>query len=209
MLRKALQHIIDDSSFHIPVEPAATALQQAKSVLEWGCQESQALAVGGFEERLVQELGTIFPTGFVDTRSFVTARFDICRHYHTLRTAPHFITLWTTFMKGSIDCSLPEPTFYQEVTDLIFEQLLQANFPILQSEQTSEPASITYEDANVIRYAAGYVCRKIYDQIEKSSRPNKVDLMKCVMMLQDEDKEPTTTTADWVNEVDRGGLWQL
>ena len=34
MLKNAIQHVIDDSSFHLKVEPAATALQQAKYVAE-------------------------------------------------------------------------------------------------------------------------------------------------------------------------------
>ena len=44
MLRKALQHLIDDRSFHLAVEPAATALQQANCVLDWGCQQANTSA---------------------------------------------------------------------------------------------------------------------------------------------------------------------
>ena len=34
MLKNAIQHVVDDSSFHLKVEPAATALQQAKYVAD-------------------------------------------------------------------------------------------------------------------------------------------------------------------------------
>ena len=54
MLRKALQHLIDDRSFHLAVEPAATALQ-ANCVLDWGCQQANTSAFKGFEKELVQE----------------------------------------------------------------------------------------------------------------------------------------------------------
>ena len=28
-------------------------------------------------------------------------------------------------------------------------------------------------------------------------------------LLEEEEKEPATASADWVNEVDRGGLWHV
>ena len=66
---------------------------------------------------------------------------------------------------------------------------------------------ITYEDANVVRYIASYVCRKVQMKIEKSSRTNKAALLKCLeSLLSDEDKEVATASADWVDVVDRGGL---
>ena len=39
MLKRAIQHVADDSSFHISVEPAITALQQANAMLEWVCKK--------------------------------------------------------------------------------------------------------------------------------------------------------------------------
>ena len=204
------EHVIDDSSFHLPVEPAATALQQAKSVLEWGSQQENTPIFEGFEEILVQELNTTLPTGSLDARSFLTARSDMCRSYHKLRTSPQFISLWSTFIEKAIGSSLPQPTFYQDVTDLIFEELVQTALPIPETDKTSQAASNTYQDANVIRYAAGYVCRKTNDKIQRSDTPNKSELTKCVMgLLEEEEKEPATASADWVNEVDRGGLWHV
>ena len=209
MLKKSVQHVIDDSSFHINVEPAATALQQAKSVMEWGSKQENEALFKEFEDQLVLELNTCFPSGSLDVRSLRTIRSDMCRQYHKVRTSPHFTALWSSFIKRT-SSSPPQPTFYQEVTDLIFEELVQKAFPVVYEGNTSPAASITYEDANVIRYAAGYICRKVYDKIQKLSQSNKPQLMKCVMELLEEDGAvPFTASADWVNEVDRGGLWHV
>ena len=39
MLTRAVELVANDASFHIPVEPATTALKSAKSVLQWMSQE--------------------------------------------------------------------------------------------------------------------------------------------------------------------------
>ena len=77
MLRKAIKHV-DDSSFHLAVEPAATALQQAK--VDWSCQQVNILAFDKCEE-LVQEC---FPSGDFNIHSFVSISSDICHSYHSI-----------------------------------------------------------------------------------------------------------------------------
>ena len=66
MLKNAIQHVIDDSSFHLKVEPAATALQQAKYmymyVAEWSGKDENRLIFEAFEERLVKELMGCLPS---------------------------------------------------------------------------------------------------------------------------------------------------
>ena len=53
------------------------------------------------------------------------------------------------------------------------------------------------------------MCRKTQDKIQPSSLPNKSRW--CVMGLVDEEDEYTSSSAsaDWVNELDRGGLWHV
>ena len=71
----------------------------------------------------------------------------------------------------------------------------------------SETDSITYEDANVVRYIADYVCCKIRTKIEQSSGTNKEALIKCLEgLLSDEEEDAATVSTDWVDVVDRGWL---
>ena len=87
MLKNAIQHVVDDSSFHLKVEPAA--LQQAKYVAEWSGKDENRLIFEAFEERLVKELKGCLPSDPTNSnaRSFVSFRSDICRNYHSLRTS--------------------------------------------------------------------------------------------------------------------------
>ena len=54
-----------------------------------------------------------------------------------------------------------------------------------------QAVEITYEDANVVRYIAGYVCWKVLKNIEVSSRSNKQQLLSCVEGLLGDDNERT------------------
>ena len=71
----------------------------------------------------------------------------------------------------------------------------------------SDTDNITYEDANVVRYIAGYVCCKVRTKIEQSSGTNKAALIKCLEgLLSEEEEDAATASTDWVDVVDRGGL---
>ena len=183
MLRKALQKAVEDESLNMPIEPAITVLQQAKCMLEWGSRPENLLSLDEFEEKLVQELRACIPSMDFNSRSFVTARADMCRSYHSMRTSLHFVTLWTNFIKVVLT-EQPQPVFFQEITDIVFTKLVQSAFPVNITSSPSEATAISYDDANVIHYVAGYVCRKTHNKIEHSS-------------------------ANWVMEVDRGGLWRV
>ena len=55
---------------------------------------------------------------------------------------------------------------------------------------------------------SGYVCRKVHNDIEKSSKPNKPDMLLFMFSSRggDKDDEEKNTVA-WTNAIDRGGLW--
>lgn len=84
------------------------------------------------------------------------------------------------------------------------------------TEEASVGAPLSLQEENVINYAAGYVCRAIRKRLERSTNPQKAELILCVMELlgdenDDDDDEDHSTTQDqeWVNLVDRGGLWHI
>ena len=96
MLRRAVVHVVSDSSFQFPVEPAATALQQAKSVLEWVSLQENAVELLRFEESLLGELKSTVPSCVSDSRSFVTARSDMygatqCTHFSIICSPVEFL----------------------------------------------------------------------------------------------------------------------
>ena len=154
-MRRAIEHVVSDQSFHIPVEPAATALSTAKSVLEWVSNEENQSLFAAFEGKVMAELHTCLGDCPKDMRSFRTKRIELCRSYHELRVSVKFTTSWRDFLK-KVEC-VPVPSFYQEVTDLLFEDILKSQYPLPTDYTPLVAEDITYEDANVVRYVAGYV----------------------------------------------------
>ena len=78
-------------------------------------------------------------------------------------------------------------------------------------KSASTPAAITYEEANALRYVAGFVCSKIQKRITASKHPHRDQMLLCMMDLCNEEEEELETdsaasTTDWVNAIDRGGL---
>lgn len=53
--------------------------------------------------------------------------------------------------------------FYQYVVDKTFQELLEDKFQPHSSNETVGPNPLTYEEANALRYVAGYVCHKVHD----------------------------------------------
>ena len=163
---KAIEELLSDENVHIPLEPAATAFRQGTCVFQWA---SEASNFETFEAAISSALQTCLPEGTSNIRSFQTERVDLWRAYHSVRTSEAFIALW----RELIGSEPAEPTFFQNVTDRVFEAMVVTAFPLKESaSSSSDTQNITYEDANVVWYIAGYVCRKVRTKIEESSCGN-------------------------------------
>ena len=108
MLKRATQSVIEDETFHIPVEPAATALRTAKCVLDWSSNHKEAMV--SFEHRICSALRPCFNGAQIS----MTSR----------KEAQEFRLLWKDI---SAEMKAPHiPAFYQAVTDHIFKEMFVA-----------------------------------------------------------------------------------
>ena len=66
-------------------------------------------------------------------------------------------------------------------------------------------SSLTYEEANAVRYAAGLVLRTMKKNIGKSTHAHKADLPLCLAHVQllDNDDPNIDDSKDWQEMVDR------
>ncbi len=88
-------------------------------------------------------------------------REHMWHQYHNVRTT------WVDFV--SLSTSVPvSPVFYQYVTDVVFKELIQARFPVVSRPAPQRSFPITNEEANVIRYAAGYTLHTLRKKITSS-----------------------------------------
>ena len=84
MLKRAVSSVVEDQSFHIAVEPAATALRTAKNVLEWA--ETNEEAFRSFEELVCSALSPCL----CDQRASKVNKESMWRDFHQVRTSESF-----------------------------------------------------------------------------------------------------------------------
>ena len=99
--------------------------------------------------------------------------------------------------------------FYQSLTDKLFQKCIELHFPIPSPSRPRdsevETSTLTFEEENAIRYAAGYVFCAVKKKIIKSSYDLKEQLVD--MLLQsDDDVGEQDSSCEWMAIVDRGGL---
>lgn len=203
MLKSIVQDIIRDDSFHLPVEPAGTVLRNAQELFQKHEEHSAEFQL--IERNITKGLAPCFASSTKET-SFKNKHSDMCRSYHTIRCSSNFKLMWVKFF-NTIGIANPEPSLYQEITDRIFDSLVKDTYPVLEKDPTtsSQSIAITYADANVIRFAAGYVCKSLKEKVESIQQNSH--LLRCIDNLVDDNPQHEgSLTTDWITLIDRGGL---
>ena len=101
----------------------------------------------------------------------------------------------------------PDPTFYRYVVGEIFDEMLKQHCPIVQPTSTSgvtsqEELSLSYEEQNALRYAAGYIPRALTKKLRTSAHPLKDQLTLCLIDLTDDADDISSDSQDWINLMD-------
>ena len=126
------------------------------------------------------------------------------------QNSSEFVLQWSSFATSSVGEPI-SPVLSQHLTSIMFKEMIKQQFPLKTSASANDdlpPLSVA--EQNALRYAAGYVCRNIRKKVERSSSPLKEELVLSIMDLLDNDDDATEENfEDWLNLVDRGGLWRV
>lgn len=149
----------------------------------------------------------------VPAKTLHSKREKIWGQFHTIHTSDSFIQLWTLLFSEAELQALP--TLYQHLTTLLFKEMVRKHFDIQSSPACEVATTMRYEDANAIRYVAGYVCHAVRKKINISKSPLKQELLLAIWELledehpensESEDENQHLTSSDWVSAINRGGL---
>ena len=104
----------------------------------------------------------------------------------------------------------PCPIFFQYLTDEFFRGMILFHFPLKTQEKPHQSTqTLSYNEKNALRYAAGYVIRHSKKKIKLSVHPLKVELELCLSDLNETDSDQDDVSGDWVIAIDRGGLTHI
>uniref|UniRef100_A0A1X7VKP3 Uncharacterized protein n=1 Tax=Amphimedon queenslandica TaxID=400682 RepID=A0A1X7VKP3_AMPQE len=131
-------------------------------------------------------------------------KFDGCHEY---RTSTSFHQLWVDFIQKTTS-KVPHLTFYQHVTQQVFNSLIKLKYPVdtdLQSSKSIEnPTALRREEENALRYVYGYILREVGTTWNES---DKEEMEECLRGLFGDKMDEAKGTEEWTNAIDRGGLW--
>ena len=155
LLREALRGLLHDgipqSSSHL----VTTSRKAAEELLDWTAAEANGDRSESFSSEVVQLLDKAFPP--TQLGRMQAAREKMWGAYHAIRTSQEFKCLWKTFLKESRVQATP--IFYQSLTDRLFQKRIELHFPIPSPSRPHdsevETSTLTFEEENAIRYAAG------------------------------------------------------
>ena len=140
-------------------------------------------------------------------KSVQARREQMWSNYHQVRCSSVYISAWKIFLCQNLGTP-GHAIFLQCVGDRIFKSLIKKSFPVIQQEaevdNTITP-TISHQEMNALRYAAGYVPRALRKKLKKSANPLKGQLFLCLTDLLDDGDERHTHSEEWLDLVDRGG----
>ena len=89
-----------------------------------------------------------------------------------MRSSSGFTSRWIALCEKA--SALPTPVLYQHLTDVIFRKLVREKYQISDQTRSADAPEMSYNEANVVRYAAGYVIRHVSGSIVSMLRPTSV-----------------------------------
>lgn len=195
--------------FEVPSQVARDAVEIATQLLAWTNESDANLKMF---TAFFCDLATRFKRCFGRKGSMKLREEAMWREYHSMRVKDSFREDWKKFLQESIGREA-SPTFFQYVTHELFKELVKARHELPQGEEEQaeeeQADNISLEDENALRYVSGYVCRKVQVQLKSSSLPNKDDMILFISDLSGDEWDETQGTEEWINSIDRGGLWHV
>ena len=206
-LQKAVVLVTKVNLFKLPTVPAANTLKAAECFLKWAEENKEAFATFSLETAKV--LRTCIYSG----KNLQASRERTWTAYFKLTTSESYNDTWKRLLEA-IGCDAT-PLFWQYVTDKMFNSLLKEEFALPELHHQGTVSKFLYEEANAIRYTAGYVCRSVKTKLSKkaSKELNKTLIAAIDNICSNNDDCDDVPAADdsmrsqeWILIIDRGGL---
>ena len=203
----AVQQVLDDFQIKSPV---ATAAQQvASTFIEWAKMADNKGNLKKFCDEIIRNLETVFIDTIKSTVGSIVNRDKLWRNFFLLRSSTSYQQKWEDFLGPILSEKSSTALFYQRVTDILFRLMVKSHYQIANSSKPT--ASLNDQEANALRYAAGFVCRHLRKKMERSTHILKEELIVCLMTLVKGVQHPESAgnNEEWLDSVDRGGLWHV
>ena len=135
-------------------------------------------------------------------------RARLWREFHRIRLTD-IREIWRSFIE-EIDLVL-DPRIQQHVNQKIFQSILLSIAEHDVDTHQSRKVTLTKDEENIIRYAAGYVPLALLRKNQKGTSEKSSQFLECLsaMAVDGNDASFETYTTEWITAIDRGGLFHV
>ena len=170
---------MESDDFKIPSLEARKTIEISQKVSEWSTTHSSTFV--RFAVTFICML-----TSCLNSKQsmLIVNQESIWQRFHALRTSEDFTKKWDEFFASSVS-ERSFPSFTQYVSRKILHRIIEISYDIDCLENV-EFQHISSLECEALRYVAGYVCRKIQDQVKASSDGKKEAILLCLSELQKE-----------------------
>ena len=210
-VRAAVSSVFDDEDFSLGAPRMILAQESAKVILALvDAGENNREAFDNFSVVVMDKLNSAAAVS-ANAKNFSSQREMMWSKFHQIRTS-ELPKLWNelcTTVKVPAK-NFADPMLAQYVFEKLFEGIVKTKAET--DNHQAEVALLTENEHNALRYAAGYVVRKLQGKFNRTHHPHKEDFMVCLnQMVIFEDKDVSENsyldyTKRWIQIVDRGGL---
>jgi hypothetical protein len=104
-----------------------------------------------------------------------------------------------------------DPLLQQYVNEKVFQSIIDSKVCL---ERIAEPAELTTDELNTLRYVAWYIPFKLKKKYTKEAHPFKVEYLSCLNNMTDEQGRSCEDSLQlymkrWMKLIDRGGLFKI
>ena len=192
-VQAAVTSVFDDKDFSLGAQRMTLAKESAKVILALvDADENNREVFDNFSVVVMDKLNSAAAVS-ANAKNFSSQREIMWSKFHQIRTS-ELPKLWnelcTTVRVPAKNFA--DPMLAQYVFEKLFEGTVKTKAET--DNHQAEVALLTENEHNALRYAAGYVVRKLQGKFNCTHHPHKEDFMVCLnQMVKFEDKDVSVT----------------
>ena len=205
LVRAAISSIYaSDSRFSGSSERSQQAIYQAKHIIS---QISNAENLDRFDEfsrKLMDSLEQTYSSAAGCASDF---KVQIWSQFHGTRLTT-LCDIWKQFL-DALKCEV-DPLVQQFVNQELYSSIIKSRC-VCHRTIAVKAATMSTEERNIVRYAAGYVPFSLLKKHERHSSKTSAFFVECLsgMAVNGEESSFLEYTTEWVRKVNRGGLFEV
>ena len=210
IVRASISSLLEEPELLVDTPRNVATREAAKKLLDVVMMDGNLEIFDAFAQKLVKSIQATFPTSTSQLSEKKSER--MLSQFHTFRIEK-LEQLWKKELYSRLGwVDVPDPILEQRTSQIVFEKLMAGQFcSATVSKKCENVKQLTADEENILRYVAGYVPFKLMKRFEEQSSRQAAEYVECLshMSVGGEVTDFSTYTMQWLEQVNRGGLFHV